>query len=198
MVKKIVTIAAAGALLLSVAAPVLGCFGFGCFRRDKSGGIVDVNIDNRDADVDVTATAFADTGGNTQNVSGGSGEPSGGDRSIRTGDAFASALATADVNNNDTKIVAPCRCTKKIKVEIDNDNADVDVDATADADTGDNHQNAPCGCDDGKPCGPCGFGGFGGWYGGGGGGDRCIRTGDATAWADAYAWVNFNVTRILR
>lgn len=169
MMKKILALAGAGALLLSVAGPAFGCTGLWClFCRD---------VNNADVENNAQATAY--TGWNSQSDladvehGGGVTVNSTGDRDIHTGnaDAYAGALVVANTNvsccDGDS-----CWC-------LETNNARVRNGAGAMADSGLNYQDDMARVLHG-----------GGVTVNGGDGSRVIHTGNADSEARAWTIVN--------
>lgn len=149
MMKKILAVAGAGAILLSVAGPA---FGMGWWWSGGDG--VDINNWAR---VRTSVTTKADSGDNDIGgmfVCGGS---------IRTGNVVARSYVTNDVNSS---LVGCVGCEGDVDIE---NHARVYTRVYTKADSGDNK--------------------LGGMLVGGG----RIRTGDATAWSDAFSVVNLSV-----
>jgi len=189
MNKKILVGLTSAALLASIAAPALatGCFGPWCFPQTSSD--ITVNLSN-DANVSNDVVVVASTGDNE--IGGGRTRSregsSGGSGLIMTGDAWAEAIVTNQVNSNDTKIEAPCAdCNGDVALNIDSD-ANLSNRVKVIADTGDNELSCGCGSSGG-----CHRGGDRGGSRGG-----VIMTGDAGSYADILNIVNSNITRIIR
>jgi len=209
------------------ATPALA-FDWNWFNDDSNVDVTNTNSANVSNDVDVSSS----TGGNDADGGSGSTAGDGGDVNysddnnsagnggnggnggdggvIVTGDAYADALVTNDLNYNRTRVEL-CGCEEDSEdgdVSVSNDNGasvsnNVDVRAKTGYNVADGGDASECECgaagdggdvtysDDDNSAGDGGDNGDAGWGG-------LISTGSATSFATVFNTVNTNVTRIRR
>lgn len=154
MLKKLIATGLAGATLLATAVTpgyATGGWDLGDFLEDLLSDEVRVDVHNEDIDVRTTASSYANTGENEQEIEGsgginllallGDGEGSEPRQRMTTGNATAETFVGVDVATTEIPL---CDCLGDfdgdVRIDVHNDDIDVRTEAWSEANTGYNEQ----------------------------------------------------------